>query len=59
MKDGMIEIILNEDERIEIVDGDKAALKNGVISVKGIELRPLNVGKFDIPRRYNGLLLFW
>ena len=43
----------NNGDRIEIVDGDKAVLRNGIITVKGVELRPLNVGKFDIPRRYN------
>ena len=44
-------VLENDGDRIEIVDGDLAVLKNGVISVKNIELLPLNVGKFELPRR--------
>lgn len=44
-------VIENEDYRIEIVDGDMAVLRNGIIAVKGFDIRPLNVGKFNIPWR--------
>ena len=44
-------VLRNNGDPIGIVDGDKAVLCNGAIKVKGIELLPLNVGKFRIPQR--------
>ena len=44
-------VLENDGDRIEIVDGDKAILINGEITVKGISLKPITVGKFNLPSR--------